>query len=376
MQKVEPAVKSVTEAISACLQNNLTFAAYQLPHSNEPVIVIQHSEGAKTIDNLSELKKLNGFLVAPFQKTACNSMFLIQPDYVYKKELTNEEFEHLQNHKVPYVNGSVCKEPKELSKPEYLKKINKIIDAIKENKFDKVVLSRVKLYQGEYLDKITLLFSRLCASYPNAFIYTFSAGSHLWIGATPEPLAYIENGSFTTASVAGTRPFMPEFLDINQWNNKEREEQSYVTWFIRGILKEYQLNNYNQTGPYTKKAGNLLHLRTDFSFDTSRLKDKVGNLIESLHPTPAVCGMPKEVTKKFINDIESHEREYYSGFLGPVGIDKTISLFVNLRCMKVFSDKLALYVGGGITIDSVPEDEWQETEIKADTLLTVIRSLG
>lgn len=375
MQKVAPTNISVTEAISVCLANNLTFAAYQFPHSNGPVLVVQKTAGVETIDNLSELKQLKGFLVAPFQKTALNSMFLIQPDHVYYKNLNQEEYGQLKELKVPYVNGSVCKEPEELSKSLYLDKISAIIYAIKENKFDKVVLSRVKLYEGKYMDKISDLFSKLCTSYPNAFIYTFRAGPHFWIGATPEPLAYVENGSFTTASVAGTRPFKPEFQDINIWNNKEREEQNYVTWYIRSILKDYQLNNYNQSGPYTKRAGNLLHLRTDFSFDTYRLKSKVGNLIESLHPTPAVCGMPKEVTMKLITDIESHDREYYSGFLGPVGIEKSISLFVNLRCMKVFKEMVALYVGGGITIDSLPEDEWHETEIKADTLLSVIRNL-
>ncbi len=375
MQKVAQITISVPEAISVCLANNLTFAAYQLPNANDPVLVVQKTAGVQTIDNLTALKESKGFLVAPFLKNSCNSMFLIQPDYVFTKNLSQDEYNILQETKVDYLNGTVCNYPEEISKSLYLDKINELIDAIKENKFDKAVLSRVKIHEGNYMGKISELFSELCSSYPNAFIYTFKAGSHLWIGATPEPLAYVENGSFKTASVAGTRPYNPEFENLNSWNNKEREEQNYVTWYIRSILKDYQLNNYNQIGPYAKKAGNLLHLRTDFYFDTYRLKNKIGNLIESLHPTPAVCGMPKEITMKFISDIESHEREYYTGFLGPVGIEKSISLFVNLRCMKVFKDKLALFVGGGITIDSIPEDEWQETEIKAETLLSVIRNL-
>jgi isochorismate synthase len=78
----------------------------------------------------------------------------------------------------------------------------------------------------------------------------------------------------------------------------------------------------------------------------------------------------------FIRRTEAHSREYYTGFLGPVGLDDHMQLYVNLRCMKVLKDRLILYVGGGITHDSIAEDEWEETEIKADTLLSVLRNLS
>jgi isochorismate synthase len=85
--------------------------------------------------------------------------------------------------------------------------------------------------------------------------------------------------------------------------------------------------------------------------------------------------MPRKESLKLIRMLEKHNREYYAGFLGPVGINNQLTLFVNLRCMKVLADRLALFVGGGITADSVPEEEWMETEIKAETLLTVIRQI-
>lgn len=85
--------------------------------------------------------------------------------------------------------------------------------------------------------------------------------------------------------------------------------------------------------------------------------------------------MPRKESLLLISELELHQREYYSGFLGPVGLKNRLSFFVNLRCMKVLEDKLALFIGGGITADSVPEEEWLETEIKAETLLSVIRQL-
>jgi isochorismate synthase len=77
----------------------------------------------------------------------------------------------------------------------------------------------------------------------------------------------------------------------------------------------------------------------------------------------------------YLLETEKHNRSYYSGYLGPVNLDERMLLFVNLRCMQVLADKLVLYVGAGITSESVAEDEWDETEIKADTLLSVIYNI-
>jgi isochorismate synthase len=85
--------------------------------------------------------------------------------------------------------------------------------------------------------------------------------------------------------------------------------------------------------------------------------------------------MDTENALEFIQKIEKHDREYYTGFLGPVGFTDMLNLYVNLRCLKVYKDCVALYVGAGITSDSVPEEEWQETEIKAETLLSVIKKI-
>jgi isochorismate synthase len=77
----------------------------------------------------------------------------------------------------------------------------------------------------------------------------------------------------------------------------------------------------------------------------------------------------------FIKTSEKHSRGYYAGFLGPMGISEPLRLYVNLRCMRVYDDRLILYIGGGITRESIPQDEWEETEIKADTLLSVLKKV-
>jgi isochorismate synthase len=99
------------------------------------------------------------------------------------------------------------------------------------------------------------------------------------------------------------------------------------------------------------------------------------DFVDAMHPTPAVAGQPKEDAIQFIKGLEPHDRDYYTGFLGPVNQGKgEIDLFVNLRCLKITPDYLSLYVGGGITLDSDPADEWNETRWKAESLLKILRT--
>jgi len=96
----------------------------------------------------------------------------------------------------------------------------------------------------------------------------------------------------------------------------------------------------------------------------------MAEFITNLHPTPAVCGLPKDKSLELILQTEKHNREYYAGYCGPINYQNKTDLFVNLRCMKILEDQLALFVGGGLTKDSVPTKEWDETVLKAKTLLS------
>ena len=101
---------------------------------------------------------------------------------------------------------------------------------------------------------------------------------------------------------------------------------------------------------------------------------ELSNLIDILHPTPAVCGIPKKISKRFILENENYDREFYTGFLGEMNTDSTTNLFVNLRCMKIDTEakKISLFIGGGITKDSIPDNEWNETIIKSGVMKRVL----
>lgn len=375
MLKNDIAIVTVDEVVQVCLRRNLNFAVYRLPNSEKKEVVVQKSADLQYLNDEESDFLLKGFIVSPFSTTHQARAFIIKPDIYFTDDCDKGVYDAIHELDVQPVLSDETHIPEQVDHQEYLAQLNQISDKIYAGKFEKVVLSRVKLISGSYIDSLPDIFSRLCDEYENAFVYMFNAGPHLWMGATPEPLLKARNGKMNTVSLAGTRPLSDKNLNIGAWNSKERLEQEYVTRYITKVLSKFNLQNVELEGPYTKRAGNLVHLRTDFSFSSEALKNKLRSFLSELHPTPAVCGMPRKESLDLIARLEKHNREYYSGFLGPVGLNDQLTLFVNLRCMKVLTDKLALFIGGGITSDSVPEEEWQETEIKAETLLSVIRKI-
>jgi isochorismate synthase len=376
MNQTTTSVKSIGETISVCLNNNLTFAAYRLPNQTEQRLIVQKKQDALKVPDLSNINGLKGFLVAPFLQSERTQMFIIYPDFYFEGEISGKQFDEISEIKHPSQKSKTSQLPYEVSKSEYLQQIEGIINVIKAKKIQKAVLSRVKLVNCKNEKSLPGVFLKLCDLFPTAFVYIFKTGNHFWMGATPEPFAFLRNDIFQTSSVAGTKENNEKFLGIESWGNKEKEEQNFVSDHIAKVLQTNHWDNIEHHGPYVKQAGNLLHLRTDFTSSANAINGNVGDLINNLHPTPAVCGSPTSEAREIIFSAEKHDREYYSGFLGPVGMENPIMLFVNLRCMQILGSHCILYSGGGITIDSNPVDEWYETEIKTGTLLSVIKNIS
>ncbi|NJK97181.1 MAG: hypothetical protein HC905_21750 [Bacteroidales bacterium] len=176
--------------------------------------------------------------------------------------------------------------------------------------------------------------------------------------------------------MAGTQKLNGIPVEDVQWKRKELEEQKFVTDFIEERLNRFGIADYTKKGPVSQQAANLVHLKSVFSFNRDILNGKTGEFISVLHPTPSVCGLPRRKAYEYINSLEHHNREYYTGFLGTVNVDNDTRVFVNLRCMKVLKNHFALFMGAGITSGSDPESEWEETNQKMMTMLNVINSLN
>ena len=253
------------------------------------------------------------------------------------------------------------------SKQNHIKLVENGVEAIHQNQFDKVVLSRKELVDLDDFDLIET-YQKLLQNYPNAFVYVwFHPKVGLWLGATPETLVKIKGNQFETMALAGTQSY--NGTTNVTWNQKEIEEQQIVTDYIVSNLKS-SVESLDVGKVETVKAGSLVHLKTKIS---GQLKDNNSKVITSvLHPTPAVCGMPLEISKKFILENENYNRSFYTGFLGEINLNGESELYVNLRCMEIENNKASIYIGGGITKDSNPEKEWEETIAKAKVMKKVL----
>ena len=247
----------------------------------------------------------------------------------------------------------------------YVEKIDEVIDFIRKNSLAKLVISRIKLlvYSHHHSTGIDLTrtFLNLCETYPNALVYVFRKGDYCWIGAFSELLGKYskKTGSFETMSLAGTIPVNEE------WSRKEIEEQKPVTSYIERILKKFS-PEVKQSETYDHISGNIKHLRTDFKAEITEYQ--LNELINELHPTPAVCGIPKDFCKNAIERFERYPREFYAGYI-KIETDEEIYYFVNLRCAELLKNAALLHVGGGITADSDSQKEWRETELKSEAIL-------
>ena len=341
-------------------KQNLPFVIYSKPNKNKLVGFFQKDEHLYLAEDFNE----KGFVFAPFNGS---QMILIPKKQSVKWETLFIPFE--ENHH----SGFEYPENKE-AKAHFETLVQKGIDAIAEDLFSKVVLSRKEIVDLPNFDLVSV-FEKLVRTYPTAFAYCwFHPKIGLWMGATPERLLKAKNNKFYTMALAGTQIFKGTSEVV--WENKEIEEQHFVTNYILDNLKNIT-SEVDVSSPYTSKAGNLLHIKTDIE-GVVNSDSNLKQVVSILHPTSAVCGLPENITKKFILENEGYDREYYTGFLGELnkkGAREEISksdLFVNLRCMQIKDNKAYLYIGCGITKDSIPEKEWDESVNKSMTMKKII----
>lgn len=337
----------IIEKAKCHFQSNLPFVLYANPSENQLNAHFQDD------NELHEFKLQTGFVfvsfdgltqvVLPKEKTAC-----FEEEIYFKEDFKSKLID---------ISESIA------AKIQFENLVNISVKAIQSGTFEKIVVSRRIDFTTEI--DVFQTYQKLLKTYPTAFRYLFFHPKiGLWLGATPEQLLKIENNRFETVALAGTQLFA---TDIH-WNTKEIEEQQFVTDYIVSNCKDIALN-IEVSEPFTVQAGKLAHIKTTISGTIS--KENEVKLISSLHPTPAVCGLPKEKAKKFILENENYDRKFYAGFLGEWNVNAKTNLFVNLRCLEIGTVN-SIYVGCGITKDSESEKEFFETENKAETIKNIL----
>ncbi|MEO6681793.1 MAG: chorismate-binding protein [Ginsengibacter sp.] len=251
-----------------------------------------------------------------------------------------------------------------------MNRIHHYLDEIKSGILSKAILSRVIQIEKPQQFDVTHFYTLLASAYPETFVSLFYIpGMGIWTGATPELLLEKENKTYRTMALASTQP--KKAIGDYSWRNKEKEEHRLVQQHIEEVFLKNDCQLTDSKGPYTIESGQVAHLKTDYTFEEKN-PDNQNNITDQLHPTPAIGGLPVDASLECIKKYEGYNRNYYSGYLGETNHRDLARLFINLRCMQIGKDKIAIFAGGGISIDSDPEEEWAETNQKSLTLLEII----
>ncbi|MBA2746119.1 MAG: chorismate-binding protein, partial [Flavisolibacter sp.] len=278
-------------------EKKLPFALYSKPGERNFTVLLQENAATHLVSDFRE----KGFVFAPF---ADGVPLLIPEDAA---DISGYDYEvHDEQKEFDQAESGISDES------AFVALVSRAVNCIKEGQFTKVVLSRNEIVPLENF-KLSETYLNILTRYPAAFRYCFfhpQAG--LWMGATPELLIKADDTNFATVALAGTQRINSAANVI--WMEKERQEHIIVTDCIVEALRTIA-HDVKISETKTHSAGNLIHLKTDIR-GTMTNDAGVKELVQSLHPTPAICGMPKSAAKKFISANEGYDREYYSGYLG------------------------------------------------------------
>lgn len=346
------------DRVEEALKKNLPFVVFRRPNEKKTQSWFLKNDNLVLSDDFIE----DSFVFAPFgfgEKV----FFLRENSEVFEEEVAGvfSDFKEVIT--------------TDTDKEKHISLVKKGIEAIRSGEFSKVVLARREEVQVEK-ELYFLYYQRMLHKYSTAYVYWwYHPKKGMWMGATPELLLRKEHCKIYTVSLAGTVSAVGKTKSEIVWGAKEKAEQQIVTDFIVAILQN-NCQFVKTSGAYTHQAGNLFHLKTEIEAEIEadvHLKD----IIYQLHPTPALCGFPKEKARDFIEKNEGFCREYYGGFLGEYQLvdkigDRQTQLYVNLRSMQIKGNSAFLYIGGGINNDSIAEKEYEETVNKSRIIKQVL----
>lgn len=353
--------------IDALIKQGRSFVLWRIPGEDYIHFGMQTAGAPDLLYDIQDLNGVRGFVFSPFHISVEHPIVVIRPDCFDLPddilECPQEMIEVVTHDVPPFLT-------EEEEKRKYQYSFFQFCDPLLKGVQDKLVLSRSKTIRRNAELSPSKSFFKACNRYLYSYVYLLhTPQTGTWMGSTPEILLAREGNIWQTVALAGTQRLVDGELP-SKWNCKNSEEQQLVASYIR-----HQLNSLNihpeEKGPYSVRAGDLSHLKSVFKFamqDTHML----GDILNLLHPTPAVCGLPKEDAFHFVLENEGYDRSYYSGFVGWLSPTGQTDIYVNLRCANIHSDSYTLFAGGGLLPSSELEEEWNETEDKMKTMQNIL----
>ena len=259
---------------------------------------------------------------------------------------------------------------------QWTESVHEILRQISPGKLNKVVLSRFNKIELNVSPDIFLQLQKLEINFNNCITFAYKSNDSVFFGSTPEKLFSIKNGFIETDALAGSAPRganesedteLKEML-LNDWKNLA-EHKSVVDYILQKLTPLTEKILFD-TQPSIKKYSNIQHLysqiraipKSDISFF---------QILESLFPTPAVCGFPGREALSVINRLEDFDRGLFAGSLGWFNLNGDAEFSVGIRSALLKGKILYAYAGCGIVTGSDPVSEFNETELKLKPILNL-----
>ena len=267
------------------------------------------------------------------------------------------------------------------SRAEWLSLAQQLVQSIQAGHLEKVVLAhQADLVFDSTFDPVTLL-ERVAniSAQAYSFLFRFS-DSAVFMGATPECLFQKDGREVYSEAIAGTRPIVHD-RTINsalqaefRQSAKDLQEHDYVADNINAALQTICAHVNSAEPRRIIQTALVQHLHTRFQ---GRLADHAGiyHIINALHPTAAVNGIPSAAAAHQIRSLEPFSRGWYAGPVGWIMSDRA-EFAVAIRSALVQQERMiSIYSGAGLVADSDPQEEWAETELKKGLLLQAVRDI-
>lgn len=391
----------INALLRTAVQQKARFALWKHPEEKSWRLLVSLGGEESPVSLQSVLHRRKGFILHPFStNTEAKGPVFLEADAVLEKigddlswtwsttvkKEKKEQFEGALQRILRFDNDpEYTSHPQDyslqglLAKPYFIQMVEDAISQIDKGEFSKVVVARAAYRNVPKIINFAQFFEKLSGFYPQAFVsLVYLPGCGFWVGASPEILMEIDKNHYcSTVALAGTlfRESYKAGTSMCSWSEKELHEHMLVSQYIQNVLYEQGIENVTTSTTRSHAIAHLFHLRKDFSFDLYHPQNRqcdLASLIYGLHPTPAVCGLPKQKALDYIQRHENFNRSFYAGFLGPVNMGNKVSLFVNIRCMNIQGQRAILYAGAGITSGSDPEKEWEETDLKMKMMANML----
>jgi len=247
-------------------------------------------------------------------------------------------------------------------------------ERIRSGELDKVVLAREVVITADTDISISTVLTRLSQQYPGCFLYLVSG----FCGASPELLVARSADVVTAQPMAGTKPrradreadaqVVAELMSSATY----RHEHQVTIDAVHDTLLDFCSYVDYEPEPSVVPLANVVHLATNVEGRLSHPPASILDLVSALHPTPAVCGRPRDVALKVISELEELDRGPYAGAVGWVDRHGNGSFAVSIRGAEISDRTARVIAGNGMVADSDPPTELIETRAKLQAMLSAI----